>query len=138
MQCTVFNRKKINPANNLQSLNYIIDCTDWKLNRLEKLWSLIKILLRIRTLLFFNFVFDYFSHDEKILSIGDICVWICYLSMFITSFNDINLKLIIYFLTLILFNASCILRTFLTITAPALHTFVILILSSFHFKTNKT
>ena len=41
MQCTVFNRKKINPANNLQSLNYIVDCTNWKLNRLEKLSSLL-------------------------------------------------------------------------------------------------
>ena len=43
-KCTVFNQLKINPANNLQSLNYIVDCTDWKLNRLEKPSSLIRTL----------------------------------------------------------------------------------------------
>ena len=31
-------------ANNLQSLNYIINCTDWKLNRLEEPSSLIRTL----------------------------------------------------------------------------------------------
>ena len=35
-KCTVFNQLKINPANNLQSLKYIVDCTNWKLNQLEK------------------------------------------------------------------------------------------------------
>ena len=39
-KCTVFNQLKINPANNFQSLNYIVDCTDWKLNQLEKSSSL--------------------------------------------------------------------------------------------------
>ena len=41
-KCTVFYRKKINPTNYLQNLNYIVDYIDWKLNRLEKSSSLVK------------------------------------------------------------------------------------------------
>ena len=44
-KCTVCYWKKLNPANYLQSLNYIVDCINLKLNRFEKSSSLIANLI---------------------------------------------------------------------------------------------